>query len=154
MVTNRHFRINANNPGNIPVTVTSNYSSISCCSSTKVSICEIKYSAIIASIRTWIGQTIKIQYLFTLDWRRFWIFNWRYAFRIAINFQNIVRRTIYGWGVRQNGCGSNRRSLFIDVLKFFTPNGDNYNDTWKINFQILNWTKHSIFDRLSKLIKD
>jgi gliding motility-associated-like protein len=34
----------------------------------------------------------------------------------------------------KNGCGSNRRSLFIDVPQILYPNGDGFNDTWKIKF--------------------
>jgi gliding motility-associated-like protein len=37
--------------------------------------------------------------------------------------------------------------------KFFTPNGDGYNDTWSIHFQILKLDNRvQLFDRYGKLI--
>ena len=55
----------------------------------------------------------------------------------------------------KNGCGLAITSVtVIDYPKFFTPNGDGYNDTWNIaginaqpNAQIF------IFDRYGKLLK-
>ena len=55
----------------------------------------------------------------------------------------------------KNGCGFASTSVtVIDYPKFFTPNGDGYNDTWNIagidaqpNAQIF------IFDRYGKLLK-
>jgi gliding motility-associated-like protein len=55
-----------------------------------------------------------------------------------------------------NGCTDLKQEvLVIDYPKFFTPNGDGYNDTW--NISALSVQKNSrifIFDRYGKLIKE
>ncbi|MDY0089174.1 MAG: T9SS type B sorting domain-containing protein [Flavobacteriaceae bacterium] len=56
-----------------------------------------------------------------------------------------------------NGCGTVSQTIYVlGIPKFFTPNGDGYNDTWKIegidpalNLQ----SKIYIFDRYGKLLK-
>ncbi|RTL14233.1 MAG: T9SS type B sorting domain-containing protein [Flavobacteriaceae bacterium] len=54
-------------------------------------------------------------------------------------------------------CGVTKRTFYIlDYPKYFTPNGDNYNDTWYIkNLRKRNLQNStiSIFDRYGKLIK-
>ncbi|OAZ04385.1 T9SS type B sorting domain-containing protein [Flavobacterium succinicans] len=57
----------------------------------------------------------------------------------------------------KNGCGITVSDLIyvLDYPRFFTPNGDGYNDTWKIN----NWSalppsRIVIFDRYGKLLKE
>ncbi|KAF2517273.1 T9SS type B sorting domain-containing protein [Flavobacterium foetidum] len=56
----------------------------------------------------------------------------------------------------KNGCGLSNSFLIyvLDYPRFFTPNGDNYNDLWAIKNidQMPNYTI-SIFDRYGKLIK-
>ncbi|WP_299556244.1 T9SS type B sorting domain-containing protein [Seonamhaeicola sp.] len=57
----------------------------------------------------------------------------------------------------KNGCGTTPLPVFIlGFPKFFTPNGDNYNDTWNIRGLGNEYTSSStihIFDRYGKLIK-
>ncbi|MCL9805782.1 T9SS type B sorting domain-containing protein [Flavobacterium amniphilum] len=56
----------------------------------------------------------------------------------------------------KNGCTPTPSAVVyvLDFPKFFTPNGDGYNDTWKIeNLQLLPVSTISIFDRYGKLIK-
>lgn len=56
-----------------------------------------------------------------------------------------------------NGCGSVISPPFrlIGYPRFFTPNGDGYNDTWNvINDSSLSITRVIIFDRYGKLIKE
>lgn len=57
----------------------------------------------------------------------------------------------------KNNCGVVFETFYaLSYPKFFTPNGDNYNDTWKIkNLEKkgLENSKIYIFDRLGKLIK-
>lgn len=45
-------------------------------------------------------------------------------------------------------------ALNFNYPKFFTPNNDNYNDTWEINWENTSeFSRVSIFDRYGKLIK-
>jgi hypothetical protein len=53
--------------------------------------------------------------------------------RIAINFHR--QWSIYGACERQNGCATVTDEVYLLMYpKFFTPNGDGFNDTWKIKF--------------------
>ena len=54
-----------------------------------------------------------------------------------------------------NGCGIGTKSvLVIDYPRFFTPNGDGYNDTWQIiGIETRPLSKIYIFDRYGKLLK-
>ena len=54
----------------------------------------------------------------------------------------------------KNGCGSTTiKALVVNYPKFFTPNGDGYNDTWNI-FDLSNQPNASIiiFDRYGKML--
>lgn len=55
----------------------------------------------------------------------------------------------------KNGCGITQENIFLLMYpKFFTPNGDGYNDTWSIKFSFYEPNlKINIFDRYGKLIK-
>ena len=57
----------------------------------------------------------------------------------------------------KNSCGVVSETFYaLSYPKFFTPNGDNYNDTWQIknlNKKGLENSKIYIFDRFGKLIK-
>jgi gliding motility-associated-like protein len=54
-----------------------------------------------------------------------------------------------------NGCGYEEYEvLVVDYPLYFTPNGDGYNDTWKIEgIDTVNNVKIYIFDRYGKLLK-
>ncbi len=56
----------------------------------------------------------------------------------------------------KNGCGVRKKDVFLLIHpKFFTPNGDGYNDTWKIRFSSLEPDlKYQIFDQHGKLLKE
>jgi gliding motility-associated-like protein len=55
-----------------------------------------------------------------------------------------------------NGCGIGIKTvLVIDYPRFFTPNGDGYNDTWQIaGIDTRPLSKIYIFDRYGKLLKE
>ncbi|WP_406683151.1 T9SS type B sorting domain-containing protein [Seonamhaeicola sp. MEBiC1930] len=57
----------------------------------------------------------------------------------------------------KNGCGTKELSIFVlGFPKFFTPNGDAFNDTWNIQGLGNDYTSSStihIYDRYGKLIK-
>ncbi|TRX02802.1 choice-of-anchor L domain-containing protein [Flavobacterium gawalongense] len=57
----------------------------------------------------------------------------------------------------KNGCGlSNPFQIYVlDYPRYFTPNGDGYNDFWEIkNLNLLPKSKITIFDRYGKLLKE
>ena len=56
----------------------------------------------------------------------------------------------------KNGCGisNSYRVYVLDYSRFFTPNNDGYNDTWKIkNLELLPKSTIDILDRYGKLLK-
>src|SRR5690606_38651913 len=73
-------------------------------------------------------------------------------------FENVPvgEHTVYIYDVKGQGlhCGSiSIGGIFtIDYPKFFTPNGDGFNDTWKID-GLDDSAKIYIFDRYGKLVK-
>ncbi|WP_431242625.1 T9SS type B sorting domain-containing protein [Flavobacterium sp. P21] len=71
-------------------------------------------------------------------------------------FTGVAPGAYYAVARDKNGCGLSNRFLFyvLDYPRFFTPNGDGYNDLWTIKDidQMPNYTI-SIFDRYGKFLK-
>ncbi len=72
-------------------------------------------------------------------------------------FENIVAGIYTVYVKDKNGCGIVEQEIAVlGVPKFFTPNGDGYNDTWKIRGANEKYNFNStiyIFNRFGKLIK-
>ena len=67
-----------------------------------------------------------------------------------------VKTGIYTVYVRDNlSCGLSTRMIYVlDYPRFFTPNGDGYNDFWRINnLNLFPNATVTIFDRYGKLLK-
>lgn len=90
--------------------------------------------------------------------------NGNYTYSIdGINFQNspifnLLEAGEYNVYVKEENCGTVSDTFFaISYPKFFTPDGDSFNDTWQIkNLEKkgLENSKIYIFDRFGKLIKE
>ncbi len=144
------------NPGNFSVTVTDDYDSFYC-SSTKNFIVKKSNIATITSIETqdWTDNqnTISIfvtgagDFEYSIDGSHFQDSN---------QFLNIINGQ-YTVSVRdKNGCGTVTDEVYLLMYpKFFTPNGDGYNDTWKIKFSDFEaGLTVKIFDRYGKFITE
>lgn len=72
-------------------------------------------------------------------------------------FLNIAAGTYMAYARDKNGCGVSNSFLFyiLDYPRYFTPNGDGYNDTWTIKnlSQLPQKTTIQIFNRYGKLLK-
>ncbi|RAR51011.1 T9SS type B sorting domain-containing protein [Flavobacterium lacus] len=72
-------------------------------------------------------------------------------------FENVIAGIYTVYVKDQNGCGIVEQEIAVlGVPKFFTPNGDGYNDTWKIRGANEKYNFKStiyIFNRFGKLIK-
>jgi len=89
--------------------------------------------------------------------------NGDYEFSLDGNFYqdnpvfNGVNAGTYWATVRdKNGCGTSTpyKVYVLDYPRFFTPNNDGFNDTWKIkNLEVLPKSSITIFDRYGKLLK-
>ena len=71
-------------------------------------------------------------------------------------FTGIAAGTYYAYARDKNGCGLSAAYIIyvLDYPRFFTPNGDGYNDVWGIkNIDFFPKATISIFDRYGKLVK-
>lgn len=77
------------------------------------------------------------------------------AFQESNRFENVVEGTHTVSINDKNGCGITTTTIMVNGFpKFFTPNGDGNNDTWRIAGMIdLENPKVSIYDRFGKLLK-
>ena len=144
------------NPGDYSILVSKDYSTISC-SATKNFSVKKSTIAKITSIETkdWTDSNNNIivyttgtgDYEYSLDGIQYQNNN---------EFSNLVNGK-YTVSVRdKNGCGTVTDEVYLLMYpKFFTPNGDGFNDTWKIKFSDNeNDIIIKIFDRYGKLIKE
>lgn len=73
-----------------------------------------------------------------------------------LEFLNVAAGTYTAYARDKNGCGVSNQFLFyiLDYPRYFTPNGDGFNDTWTIkNLNTLPQATIHIFDRYGKLLK-
>jgi gliding motility-associated-like protein len=143
------------NPENFSVTVTDDHDTISC-SSTKNFTVKKSNKATINNIETkdWTDNDNVITVFATG--------NGEYEYSIdGFNYQTSNQFTGLNSGkytvlVRdKNGCGTATNEVYLLMFpRFFTPNGDGYNDTWKIKFSDIEaGLTVKIFDRYGKIIK-
>ena len=95
-----------------------------------------------------VTQPIGVNYLYQLDYG---------LFQESPIFENVASGT-HSITVKDiNGCSelTNDNVHVINYPKFFTPNGDTYNDTWNIfDLSSQSNVRVYIFDRYGKLLKD
>ena len=150
-------KITISNPGDFSVTVTDNYASISC-SSTKNFTVKNSNKATITSIETkdWTDNENTITVIATGNG----------VYEYSIDGENFQDSNVFS-GLPsgqytvlvndKNGCGTTppQEVYLLMYPKFFTPNGDGYNDTWKIKFSDIELgLSIKIYDRYGKLIKN
>ena len=144
-------------PGNYSVTVTKNYGT-TICSTTKNFTVVLSNVATITNIETqdWTDN----ENIITVNTSSNSYGDYEYSID-GINYQdsNIFSGLISGvytvYVRDKNGCGIVKDEIFLLMYpKFFTPNGDGYNDTWLIKYSHLEPNlKVDIFDRYGKLLK-
>jgi gliding motility-associated-like protein len=87
--------------------------------------------------------------------------NGNYEFSIDGNFYqdspyfpNTAAGEYTVWARDKNGCGMDSKKIYVlNYPRYFTPNGDGYNDIWMIpNLSKLPNSRIDIFDRLGKLL--
>lgn len=148
-------QITVNSGGSYEVTVTNSFN----CSKTKTFTVE---ASGIATIEDIIINDFQENNSATIQISASSLGNYEFSLD-DINYQdsNIFTNLLEGeYTVHVNDkkkCGVAKRTFYIlDYPKYFTPNGDNYNDTWYIkNLRKRNLQNStiSIFDRYGKLIK-
>jgi gliding motility-associated-like protein len=143
--------------GNYSVTVTQNHGSV-ICTKTKNFTVTLSNAPTIASIETidWTDNQNSI----TINLSTLSIGDYEYSID-GENFQssnvfNGLRNGEYIVTIRdKKGCGSVTKEVFLlNYPKFFTPNGDGYNDNWYIKFSEIEPNFDvKIFDRYGKILK-
>ncbi|MBW4360819.1 T9SS type B sorting domain-containing protein [Flavobacterium taihuense] len=71
-------------------------------------------------------------------------------------FNNVNAGVFWATAKDKNGCGISipYKVYVLDYPRFFTPNNDGYNDTWKVkNLDVLPKSSITLFDRYGKLLK-
>jgi gliding motility-associated-like protein len=144
------------NPGNYSVTVSENFGTLTCSTTKNFTVVlsnPATISGLIPTDWTSTNNTITVNITGLGDYE-YSLNNIDYQdSNIFTNLEN-GEYTVY---VRdKNGCGiSNDEVYLLMYPKYFTPNGDGYNDFWKIKFSENepNLTV-KIFDRYGKFIKE
>lgn len=142
-------------PGTYTVTVKNIYQELTCDASKSFEITGSN-KATIVSVDTsdWDSYNNSVSvsvtgfgnYLYSID---------NFNFQTSNVFTNLAAGSYTVYVKDENGCGTVTADFYLlDYPKFFTPNGDGYNDTWHVNFSNLEMNLMvDIFDRYGKLIK-
>jgi gliding motility-associated-like protein len=144
-------------PGNYSVTVSENHGSLVCSSTKNFTVVNSNIGTISEIITSdWTQDENTISVLLSSNS----VGNYEYSLN-GINFQD--SNTFYGLEngeytvfIRdKNGCGISSEDVYLLMYpKYFTPNGDGFNDYWKIKFSENEPNLLvTIFDRYGKLIK-
>lgn len=144
--------LNFNQAGSYSVTVTQNHSGITCSSTKNFSVVNSNLATISEIITTdWDYNSILVQlapsslgnYQYSLD-------GFTYQNSNYFGNLNAGAYTVYVKDI----CGITKQDVYLLTYpKFFTPNGDSFNDYWKIKFSIFEPNLQvKIFDRFGKFI--
>ena len=150
-ITGQHT-VNFNQAGAYSVTVTQNHNGITCSSTKNFSVVNSNLATISEIITTdWDFNSILVQlaqsslgnYQYSLD-------GFTYQNSNYFGNLNAGAYTVYV----KDFCGITKQDVYLLTYpKFFTPNGDSFNDYWKIKFSIFEPNLQvKIFDRFGKLI--
>lgn len=144
------------NPGDFSITLTNDYLPITCSSTKKFTVKESGKPSII-TIETndltdtenviTVVPTGKGDYEYSID---------GFYYQDNNTFTGLVSGKYSIYVRDKNGCGiAISDDVFLLMFpKFFTPNGDGYNDTWRISFSDKEENLNiQIFDRFGKLLK-
>lgn len=145
--------INVSNPGNYSVKVTS---ANGCEATKKFTIIASEIASIKnVQVNDFAGNqnSALIEYTGTGDYE--FSIDGSY-FQDSPLFNGIAAGTYWAYARDKNGCGNAAPFQFyvLDYPRFFTPNGDGFNDLWIIkNLDLFPKATVTIFDRYGKLIK-
>lgn len=150
--------ITVSEAGSYSVTVTQNHGNV-VCSSTKDFLVKISNSATIAKIE--IQDWTENNNIIVVELADNSLGNYEYSidgtvYQDSNTFSNLETGDYIVYVRDKNGCGTVDQEVFLlNYPKFFTPNGDSYNDTWSIKFSETEPSLNiKIFDRYGKFIKN
>lgn len=145
-------------PGNYSVTVTENHGSISCSSVKNFTVVNSNAATISNIVTTdWTSNQNTISVLLTSNSTG----NYLYSidgvhYQTSNTFTNLPHGEYTVFVKDDNGCGIRTEDVYLLMYpNFFTPNGDGFNDYWKIEFSEYEPNLNvQIFDRYGKLLKE
>lgn len=150
--------ITVSTPGSYSVTVTQNHGTTSCSSVKNFTVVKSNAATVSEIITSdWTSNQNTMTVLLTTGS----VGNYVYSLD-NINYQesNVFTNLPHGdytvYIKDKNGCGITPRDFYLLMFpNFFTPNGDGYNDYWKIELSEYEPDMTiSIFDRYGKLLKE
>lgn len=143
-----------NEPGNYSITVSKNYDGI-ICSTIKNFLVYNSEKAHIVSVETedWTANVNTITVIASGNGEYEYSLN-GLDFQDSNQFSGLPPGDYLVHVRDKNGCGTVQEEIFLlSYPKYFTPNGDSYNDYWQINFSHVEpGMRISVFDRYGKLI--
>lgn len=150
--------INVSAVGNYSVTVTKNNGAVSC-SATKDFVVALSNAAVIRSID--IVDWTDNQNAITVNLSATGLGDYEYSLD-GVNYQDenvftgLLSGTYTVYVRDKNGCGIVTQVVYIlNYPKFFTPNGDGFNDSWAVKLsETESNLKTRIFDRYGKFLKE
>jgi gliding motility-associated-like protein len=150
--------ITVSDVGNYSVTVTKNNGTISC-SATKDFVVALSNAAVISGID--IVDWTDNQNTITVNLSATSLGDYEYSLDgVTYQDENVFTGLLsgsYTVFVRdKNGCGIISQIVYVlNYPKFFTPNGDGFNDTWAVKLSEMEASlKTRIFDRFGKFLKE
>ncbi|KUJ63375.1 hypothetical protein AR687_04310 [Flavobacteriaceae bacterium CRH] len=145
-------------PGNYSVTVTQNHGNV-ICSSTKDFQLKLSNAATISKIE--IQDWTDNNNIIVVELANTSFGNYEYSldgttYQDSNTFSGLETGDYIVYVRDKNGCGTINQEVFLlNYPKFFTPNGDGYNDSWTIKFSETEpGINTKIFDRYGKFIKE
>lgn len=144
-------------PGNYSVTVTQNHGTLICTSVKNFTVVNSNMATVSEIVTSdWTDNQNTITVLLTGNS----VGNYSYSldgthYQASNTFTGLESGEYTVFIKDENGCGIKPEDFYLLMYpKFFTPNGDGYNDSWKIKFSEKepNLTV-KIFDRYGKLVK-
>lgn len=141
-------------PGNFSVTVTKEYGDIICDNSHDFTVYNSNKATITSiEIKDWTQSENVITVMVSGDGEYEYSLN-GIDFQHDNQFSGLILGNYIVYVRDKKGCGTVKQEVFLlSYPKYFTPNGDGYNDYWHINFSYVEpQMKVLIFDRYGKLI--
>ncbi|PJJ10638.1 gliding motility-associated-like protein [Flavobacterium sp. 1] len=149
--------ITVSNVGTYSVTVTQNHGSTVCTATKSFSVVLSNVAVISTETQDWTDtENVIAVYVSSSS-----VGNYEYSldgitYQDSNTFSGLISGDYMVYVRDKNGCGIASQEVYIlNYPKFFTPNGDGYNDTWAIRFSESEpKLMVKIFDRYGKFIKE
>lgn len=149
--------ISVNQPGSYSVVVSENYDTTACSNTKTFTVIDSNIATISQVITSdWNHNENTITVIVTSES----IGDYEYSldginYQSSNTFSGLVGGEYMVFVRDKNGCGITNSTIYLLMFpKYFTPNGDGFNDTWKIKFSELEEDlKIQIYDRYGKLLK-